>query len=235
MTHNSTLLGGLIACFGLVGPTACSDIVEIPDVVYDDRFGDSTTMDVYLPDDGELDRPAVLLIHGGGWSKFSKDVYVKQGQRLAGAGYVAVSINYRLTPAGVYPAAIQDCACALSTLRARAAEWGVDPNRIAVMGYSAGGHLASVLGVSIDEPDFAPDCAAGPTYAPAAVISGAGPQDLRAMAWADAVQALIGGSLEEYPLRYERASPLAQVRAAAPGSPRRCSSSPSSPDRPACP
>jgi acetyl esterase/lipase len=214
--HNPTPARLFLACFGALALAACADIVEIHDVAYDDRFGDATTLDVYLPDDDEAGRPAVLLIHGGGWSKFSKDVYVKQGQRLAGAGYVAVSINYRLTPAGVYPGAMQDSLCALSTLRARADEWGLDPQRVAVMGYSAGGHLASVLGVSADEPDFQPDCAAGPTFAPAAVISGAGPQDLRAMASADAVQALIGGTLEEFPQRYERASPLARVRSDAP-------------------
>ncbi|HUH04715.1 MAG TPA: alpha/beta hydrolase [Kofleriaceae bacterium] len=190
--------------------------MEIPDVAYDDRFGEATTMDVYLPDDELTDRPAVLLIHGGGWSMFSKQAYIKQGRRLAGAGYVAAAINYRLTPDGVYPRAMQDSACALATLRAHAEEWGLDPRRVAVMGYSAGGHLASVLGVAIDEPDFQPDCAAGSTFAPAAVISGAGPQDLRELAWADAVQALIGGTLEEYPDRYERASPLARVRSGAP-------------------
>lgn len=214
--HNPTALWGLLPCLCLVATAGCADIVEIPDVAYDDRFGEATTMDVYLPDDELTDRPAVLLIHGGGWSMFSKQAYIKQGRRLAGAGYVAAAINYRLTPDGVYPRAMQDSACALATLRAHAEEWGLDPRRVAVMGYSAGGHLASVLGVAIDEPDFQPDCAAGSTFAPAAVISGAGPQDLRELAWADAVQALIGGTLEEYPDRYERASPLARVRSGAP-------------------
>lgn len=214
--YNPTTILAVLACSCALTTVGCADVVEIPDVAYDDRFGDATTMDVYLPDDEGTGRPAVLLIHGGGWSKFSKQAYIKQGRRLAGAGYVAVSINYRLTPAGVYPGAMQDSACALAAVRANADEWGIDPQRVAVMGYSAGGHLASVLGVAIDEPDFQPDCAAGPTFAPAAVISGAGPQDLREMAWAEAVQALIGGTLEEYPERYERASPMARVRPGAP-------------------
>jgi acetyl esterase/lipase len=185
-------------------------------VAYDDRFGRSTIMDVFLPVDGKTDRPAVLMIHGGGWKSFSKSAYSQEGPRLAGAGYVVASINYRLTPAGVYPNLMQDSHCALAFFRSKAAEYGLDPDRVAVLGYSAGGHMASLLGVAWDEPDFQPDCAAGSTFAPAAVISGAGPQDLFDLAWADAVQDLIGGSDDDYPERYRKASPIERARPDAP-------------------
>lgn len=201
----------------LVAAAACSDVEILADRPYDDRFGESTTMDVYLPSGGGSARPAVLMIHGGGWHYFSKDAYIDAGTRLAGSGFVTASINYRLTPEGEYPRAMQDCACALAYLRAHAAELAIDPDRIAVLGYSAGGHLAAVLGVAIAEPDFQPDCAAGPTYAPAAVIAGAGPQDLRDLAHADAVQDLIGGTIDELPERYDRASPI--THADVPGAP----------------
>lgn len=182
---------------------------------YDDRFA-ATTMDVYLPDDGATGRPAVLFIHGGGWKYGSADAHTGHAIRLAQAGYVAATIDYRLTPDGVYPRQMQDAACALAFLRGHAQDWGLDPGRVAVAGYSAGGHLASLLGVAFDEPDFAPDCAAGPTAAPQAVISGAGPQDLRGYSEVDTVEALIGGSIEEFPERYDRASPLLHARADAP-------------------
>ncbi len=185
-------------------------------MAYDDRFGDSTVMDVYLPNDGKVDRPAVIMIHGGGWSLFSKSSFTSEAERLAGAGFVVANINYRVTPAGAYPHLMQDSHCALSFVRARAADYGLDPDRVAVMGYSAGAHMASLLGTAIDEEDFQPDCQAGPTYAPAAVISGAGPQDLIDMSWADAVQKLIGGPLSAYPERYRKASPIEQVRPGAP-------------------
>ena len=193
----------------------CSNVETIADIAYDDRHS-RTVMDVYLPDDDSTDRPGVLLIHGGGWRLFSKSSYAATAARLAGAGYVVANINYRLTPAGAYPALMQDSHCALAFFRSQAQEFGLDPDRVAVMGYSAGGHMASLLGVAHDEPDFQPECAAGSTYAPAAVISGAGPQDLVDLSWASAVQSLVGGTFEEQPERYHKASPIEHVRGDAP-------------------
>ncbi len=197
---------------------ACGDappVVVVADVSYDVRFA-SAVMDVYMPEDGAVARPAVMLIHGGAWKFGDRSAYAGHAQRLAEAGYVAATIDYRLLPEGTYPAAMQDVLCALSALRGQFTVWGIDPDRIAVSGYSAGGHLASVIGVSWDEPDFQPDCAAGPTGPPRAVISGAGPQDLRDIADEDVVRELMGGSIAEMPERYLRASPLANVGPDAP-------------------
>lgn len=194
----------------------CADVEKLANVAYDDRYGSSTVMDVYLPDDAETDRPGLLMIHGGGWRLFSKEAFDADAERFAGAGYVVANINYRLAPAGSYPRLMQDALCALAYVRAHAVDYGLDPDRIAVMGYSAGGHMASLLGVAADEPDFQPDCAAGSTYAPAAVISGAGPQDLVDLSWADAVQDMIGGPYSVHPERYHKASPIERV---APGAP----------------
>ncbi|MCA9676192.1 MAG: alpha/beta hydrolase [Kofleriaceae bacterium] len=195
---------------------ACGATEVRRDVAYDPRFGDATVMDLHLPDDGATLRPAVVMIHGGGWRLFSKDEFDGNAERLAGAGYVVANINYRLVPDGAYPAAVQDCLCALAYVRNHAGELGVDPDRVAVMGYSAGGHLAALLGVAADEPDFQPDCAEGATGAPRAVISGAGPTDLIALADADTVQDFVGGTVDEVPERYQRISPLYQVEAGAP-------------------
>lgn len=213
MSKISTALTSLL----LLGALGCGvDVEEIRGLSYDDRYGSATTMDVYLPIDGLADRPAVMLIHGGGWHAFSKETYRDQAQRLAGAGFVTANINYRLVPDGVYPRIIQDCICALAFFRSRADDFGFDPDRVALMGYSAGGHLVSLLGVGIDVEDFQPSCAAGSTGPPAAVIAGAGPQDLRDLAWADAVQDLVGGTIDEYPERYDLASPIEHVSAGAP-------------------
>jgi acetyl esterase/lipase len=202
MWKRATVLLGILA--------GCTAPVEIHDVAYDDRFGDATTMDVYLPDEEGTARPAVLFIHGGGWRNGSKAAHAEAAARLARSGYVAASINYRLTPDGVFPRAVQDCLCALSFLRAHADEWGIDPARVAVAGYSAGGHLAGLVGVAADDPRLAPDCAAGPTFPPAAAIPGAGPMDLLDFQH-DVVVDFVGVSAEEDPERWELASPLSHV------------------------
>jgi acetyl esterase/lipase len=202
MWKHATLLVGILA--------GCGAPVEIHDVAYDDRFGDATTMDVYLPDEDGTARPAVLFIHGGGWRAGSKEAHTEAAARLARSGYVAATINYRLTPEGAFPRAVQDCLCALSFLRAHAGEWGIDPDRVAVAGYSAGGHLAGLLGVAADDPRLAPDCASGPTGPPAAAIPGAGPMDLLDFQ-NDVVVDFLGVSAEADPERWALASPLDHV------------------------
>jgi len=192
----------------------CAAPEVIRGVVYDDRFGKETSLDVYLPDGGDS-RAAVMLIHGGGWRFGSRDMYERTADRLARSGFVAVPIDYRLGAAGRWPAGAQDCVCALSFLRAHAADYGIDPLRIAVTGYSAGGHLSALLGVAADDPVIAPDCEWGPTDLPAAAIPGDGPYDLRGRD-RDLIRDFLGGTEEEMPEAYADASPLTHV---APGKP----------------
>ena len=200
-----------IPTLALVAAASCSGPGRYADVPYDERFGDETTMDIHVPDNAEADRPAVMLIHGGAWRYGSKEDYSDAAERLARAGYVAATINYRLVPGGSYPAAVQDCVCALSFLRANADAYGIDPDRIAVMGYSAGGHLSSLVGDAGDLPAHAPDCVWGPTGLPAAVIPGGTNHDMR-LSDNDLVSDFMGGSQDELPDLYEQASPIAHVR-----------------------
>lgn len=200
--------------WGLVA--ACSGPTVYEDVVYDRRFGDATSLDVHIPEGTATARPAVMLIHGGAWRYGAKDSYTEAAERFAAAGYVAATINYRLVPAGAYPAAVQDCLCALSFLRANADVYGIDPARIAVTGYSAGGHLSALVGTGADVAAHQPDCEWGPTGAPAAAIPGDSNYDLVSGADSSLVQDFIGGTLEERPEPYASASPLTHVRPGAP-------------------
>lgn len=207
----------LLLAFGCAAPT------EHPDVAYDPRFGSSTAMDLYLPDDGAAAHPTVMFIHGGGWKAGDKDHARQMGPRLARSGYAVASINYRLLPEGVFPNDLADCVCALAYLRAHAEEYAIDPERIAVMGYSAGAHLASLVGLASEHPELPADCeAAGgrPVAPPAAVISASGPLDMRTF-WEDAgdkdgVEAIFGGSPAELPRAYELGSPRFHVGPGAP-------------------
>jgi dipeptidyl aminopeptidase/acylaminoacyl peptidase len=92
----------------------------------------------------------------------------------------------------------------------------MDPDRVAVLGYSSGGHLASMLGVADGVPELEPDCAAGTTGAANAVIAGAGIHDLEAMSDDSSVQDFLGGSIAEAPERYRLASPIRHVEAGEP-------------------
>lgn len=203
-----------VVLLGLASLPACAEPTAHENVQYDARFGTQTVMDVYVPS-GAGGHAGVLFIHGGAWFAGSKGEYTQAAKRLARSGYVASTINYRLGSDGVYPRAVQDCLCALSYLRKHAAEYDLDPDRVAVVGYSAGGHLASLIGLASGDPSHQPDCDAGPTTPPRGVVSGAGPQDLRGRdnKW---VRDFLGGTETEVPDNWNHASPRFHVAAGAP-------------------
>ena len=207
MTRSARAHSGLLTAGAFL--VACGAPVVHDDVPYDSRF-ERTKLDVFAPDDDGTARPAVMLIHGGAWVTGSKRQMRGAAERLARSGYVAAAINYRLLPDGAFPHMFQDVGCALAFLQTHSNRFGIDPERIAVVGYSAGGHLAALLGVAWDEPAFEPTCSAGAPNPPAAVIPGAGVYDLRGN---DSVLAeeLLGGEPNEVPENYERASPLAMI------------------------
>ncbi|MCX5744474.1 MAG: alpha/beta hydrolase, partial [Proteobacteria bacterium] len=196
---------------------ACSDIVEKTDIPYDPRFG-VAVLDTYSPPPAETPRPAVLVVHGGGWAEgVGRSSMAPYARRLAEAGYVTVNIDYRLTPnGGQFPHAVQDVFCALAWMRNHATELGIDPARIAGLGYSAGGHLVSMLGTAAADPIVAADCAEGMTGPLAAVVSGAGPADMAALPQVSAVIDFVGGTLAAVPERYAQASPITHVSSGSP-------------------
>jgi acetyl esterase/lipase len=189
---------------------SCGSLETHEDVSYDTRFGDATTMDIYVPD-GDGRHAGVMFVHGGAWEGGSKSEYTQAAQRLARSGWVTSTINYRLVPDGVYPRMMQDCVCALSFLRTHASDYHLDPDRIAVMGYSAGGHLVSLLGVATEDPLHVPDCAWGATKPPRAVISGAGWHDFRGQD-AKLFRDVVGGDESAIPDKWIDISPITHVR-----------------------
>lgn len=114
------------------------------DVTYCTRNGLDLQMDISYPAFGGP-WPVLLIVHGGGWSEGDKaDLFISP----TGAGLLVVSINYRLYPAARFPAMIEDVKCALRFLRAHAGRYNLDPQRIALVGYSAGAHLAALAGLA---------------------------------------------------------------------------------------
>ncbi|HVE79910.1 MAG TPA: alpha/beta hydrolase [Gemmatimonadaceae bacterium] len=150
------------------------------DVTYATAGGQPLRLDIARPRGGGP-RPLVILLHGGGWSGGSRLSMRAEMLSFARRGYVAASVGYRLTqgPRNVFPAAVADVRCAVRFLRSHARSYGIDPRRIAAAGYSAGGHLASMLGAAAEVGGLDDGCPLGGDARVAAVVSYAGPQDLR--------------------------------------------------------
>jgi acetyl esterase/lipase len=130
---------------------------RIADVRYADGAGRRHLADVYIPRIGVENAPVLLQIHGGAWLVGNKR---QQGRplmnRMAAAGWVCVAINYRLAPRDKMPAAIFDVKLALAWIRDHIGEYGGDPDRIIVSGGSAGGHLAVMAALTINDPEYQP-------------------------------------------------------------------------------
>ena len=158
----AALIAGLCAAFS--GPVFAQtgEITVLSDVPYlaPDR---TEKLDIYLPpgaDDAKSPTrfPGIVLIHGGGWTGGSKSAAreKEEGPVLARAGYVCVSIDYRLTAQNRWPTNIYDGKNAVRFLRANAAKYHVDPDRIGVIGGSAGGHLALMVGYTTGNSKLTP-------------------------------------------------------------------------------
>ncbi len=118
-------------------------------VVYGVGGGRELRLDLYRPSGGGGPYPAVVFIHGGGWRSGQRGQLSRQAMYLATRGYVCACIEYRLSGEASFPAAIEDCKCAVRWMRAVGTKnYRVDPERIAVSGSSAGGHLALLTGAS---------------------------------------------------------------------------------------
>jgi acetyl esterase/lipase len=104
-------------------------------------------MDVYFPESGGL-WPVLVYVHGGAWMHGDKSEAGMFARLMTAQGYLVVSVNYRLYPEAQFPAMIEDVKCAVRSLRANAAQYNLDPNRVGAVGVSAGGHLVSLLGTT---------------------------------------------------------------------------------------
>ena len=119
-------------------------VTQLLDLTYAKYGPRKMLADVFLPK-GKGPHSGVLIIHGGGWAKGDKMKFRSIGLEMAKRGYVSMAIEYRLSGEAHFPANIHDCHAAVRYLRANAKEYKLDPDRIGVVGGSAGGHLAGLL------------------------------------------------------------------------------------------
>lgn len=148
--------------------------------------------------------PAVLLIHGGGWAPPDRRSQMNSiAERLAARGYLVMNATYRFSPKHLHPAPVEDLRQALVWLRQNAQELNIDSQRVAAFGYSAGGHLAALLG-ALDAP---------PEQRVSVVVGGGTPTELAKWADGKLVVQYLGGRPGDVPQQYAAASPIRHITA----------------------
>jgi len=196
---------------------------EHTDLQFAERESGPLALDLYVPE-RESGSPLVVSIHGGGWQSGDR-TQTGDTLRLVERGYALASVSYRLTDAATFPAQLRDCRAAIRWLRAHADEYGLDPDRVAAWGWSAGGHLAALLGTAPDAsfggPAVDSDVHPEQSHRVDAVLDFFGPTDLLAMGdhgsdrdhtTADSPEGkLVGGPVGERSDRARRASPQTHV------------------------
>lgn len=152
-------------------PARAQDVPIQKDIVYGKAGGEELKLDLARPAKGEGPFPLVVCLHGGAWQIGHRSSMHPQVRLLAGHGYVAATVGYRLAPKHPWPAQVEDARAAVRFLRAHAKDYHIDPNRVAAVGGSAGGHLALLLGLMDDGGE--------PPSKVQAVVNYFGPTDLR--------------------------------------------------------
>jgi acetyl esterase/lipase len=127
------------------------------DVVYAEVAGEPLRYDHFRPLGVSGPTPCVVFVHGGGWTGGDPSQAAGNGLHFARHGIATVSISYRLAPAHRFPACLDDVRRGLRWVRAHAAEFGIDPDRLVLMGLSAGAHLAVLAHLACDVAALTPD------------------------------------------------------------------------------
>ncbi len=136
-------------------PWIPGNVEALWDVPYADSAESRQRLDLFLPKRREGKLPVIVAIHGGGWIGGDKRAVVGRIIPFVASGkYAAASVGYRLSSQAVWPAQIHDCKAAIRWIRGNAEKYNLDPDRIGVIGWSAGGHLAAMLGTTGDIPDL---------------------------------------------------------------------------------
>ena len=198
--------------------TSCGGprVVKERNIVYGDAGGEKLLLDVfYLKSKAAPRRPALIWVHGGGWTAGSKEAFAKSARAFALQGYVCFSINYRLAAKGrnCWPTPLDDVQRAVRWVRANAERYGIDPKRIGAIGHSAGGHLVTCLGTRETRDNS--DALLSPySSRVTCVVDMSGPVDLvnqETPAVNGVIRNLLGGTNAERPEAKRDASPLYNV------------------------
>ncbi|MES2375739.1 MAG: alpha/beta hydrolase [Bacteroidota bacterium] len=137
----------------MVNYVPSAEVKERRDITYCNSANGPLHLDVLSPKKVK-NAPAVLIIHGGGWRTGDRSQHLPLAVELAKAGYVAITVEYRLSTIALYPAAVNDVKAAIKWTKANAKSYGIDRDKIAILGFSAGGELAAFAGATGDMQEF---------------------------------------------------------------------------------
>jgi len=195
-------------------PASANELVAVQEnIVYSTVRGSELHLDVYEPGTRpQAPRPAIVLIHGGGWMDLDKSTMRGMGQLLARSGFVAFSVDYRLFKEGEnsWPAQLDDVQRAVRWIRANSTKYSVDPQRIGAFGHSAGAQLAALLGLE-DTRDNSDPSLAKYSSKVQAVVDVSGPADLTSQRDSDGAKFLssfLGADYAKNPEVWQAASPV---------------------------
>lgn len=183
------------------------------DVVYTKTGDVELKLDIVRPSGEGESLPTVFVIHGGGWQGGNKESNRRFLDQLASKGFVAISPQYRLVPKAIFPAQVHELKAAVRWAKANAGKYRIDPERVGAMGFSAGGHLALMLGVTGPEDGLEGNLPpSGPNTKIRAVVNYFGPTDLDGSDIPDLskplVEKFLGGALKDRAKEASQASPL---------------------------
>jgi acetyl esterase/lipase len=213
-------ISALAVCTGMVSMVAVKaappKLTIDQDLAYSKLGSRELKLDIARPAEGDGPFPAVLVIHGGAWRQGNKADVRPILPQFVEHGYVAVSPEYRFCPQDAFPAQIHDVKAAVRWLKVNAKKYRIDPDRIGAMGFSAGGHLSLMLGLTSPNDGLEGDVSAGaPDSRVKAVVNYFGPTDLAAKDIPDIckpwVKDFLGGSPQDRPDAAAKASPLTFV------------------------
>jgi acetyl esterase/lipase len=181
------------------------------DVVFQKGDNYELKLNLFTPKGSDKALPLVVMVHGGCWISGGRVDYNYYGVKLAGAGYATATVDYRVADQAPYPAAVNDVRNAIQWLKDHAKTYNVDPDRIALLGGSAGGHLVELIGYSANTPTTQYPKGPGPKVK--AVVAFYGWSDLtdpkvRDFYWNEA---FLGKKYADAPDLYKEASPITHV------------------------
>lgn len=132
----------------MVNPATSKQVKEVKQITYAQIKQRKLVLDAFVPVNKIKKRTAILIIYGGGWRSGNRTQHYPMAQRLAALGYVCFTPEYRLSTEALYPAALFDLKAAVKWVKKHANAYQVDTNKITVIGFSAGGELAAMMGAT---------------------------------------------------------------------------------------